>query len=707
MGKQQKTRHTGKPKRRYYKKTSAGILLQLPEGYYGRISHVPAHGANWAEILECHKLGLYTFPLAHGSKKPLYGSHSFKEARKSHLMPARWLQGYDEETLYFDHNFAIATGKISNITVLDSDGGIGENSITLIEEILDQKFPKTITVLTPNNGKHRWYRYIPEFESDDNYLPKLDIKNNGGYVVAPSSVYIQEVKHLFKKHTGEFISNINNLPAQDRINIETHTNYHYIGEYHYAPGLSPADTNIASLPPLLMKTIFFCRRYGADCQSLLKKPLQERIRIIENWYEEFSRLPQLPKSTRSAGIRPKKDKETAELLDKLCTIDLTPPRITETLKSALKKLTSYIPDSHPEHPQFALPHHLLNLKKPDNNPSQTYKQSPSGMTEGDGRNSHMTSLAGFLWWHLESNLQYTPILWHWIQICNHAYREPLSTPELTKIYNSIIKYKQYKKSGTKNQHTPKTRPPRPQNNITPADQESKIIHVGIQTAIQSGIIEKTQTIDVWANGRHLTESEINTIDTINYITYPELYNHILLPILQQQSPHLQYTDITLSQKKKFIAALRQQLELPPAVYLYKGHTRIGIQFGYTLNITLPTIHPDGSIGIIIHPIRKNTHTNKRDTNPITPIPTNNTNIITNHNANPAEILSPQEYHRLLITNKRIGKEITRRKRYKTAVNLKCYHASSVRPRLIGIEDWQQEAGRRYRAYMEWRFGLIT
>ena len=100
-----------------------------------------------------------------------------------------------------DANIGICTGKISNITVVDIDTS-GEQTIPL------DTFPATFTVKTPTGGFHLYYEYDPEIKQTANTYPQfphVDIRNDGGYVVAPPSEaeYIKgkvRVKGLYTIH---------------------------------------------------------------------------------------------------------------------------------------------------------------------------------------------------------------------------------------------------------------------------------------------------------------------------------------------------------------------------------------------------------------------------------------------------------------------------------------------------------------------------
>lgn len=96
------------------------------------------------------------------------------------------------------NNIGICTGKISGITVVDIDTS-GDTVVPL------ETFPETYTVKTPTGGYHLYYLYNEEISQTANTfknLPHVDIRNDGGYVVAPPS-YCDYTKNG-KRITGSY-----------------------------------------------------------------------------------------------------------------------------------------------------------------------------------------------------------------------------------------------------------------------------------------------------------------------------------------------------------------------------------------------------------------------------------------------------------------------------------------------------------------------
>lgn len=77
-------------------------------------------------------------------------------------------------------DLAIVTGTLSGLLVLDVDGPEGEASIRGLH------LPPTPTARTPRGGRHVFFRHPGgRIRSTVNLLPKVDIRADGGYVVAP------------------------------------------------------------------------------------------------------------------------------------------------------------------------------------------------------------------------------------------------------------------------------------------------------------------------------------------------------------------------------------------------------------------------------------------------------------------------------------------------------------------------------------------
>jgi len=130
--------------------------------------------------------GIPVFPLK--GKEPLT-RHGFKDAstdpRKIHMWLNRWPNA----------NIGIPTGGVSGIVAVDFDGNSTE--ATRIWDGL----PPTLEVYT-SRGRHRYYR-IPKGQRvrSRKLAPDVDLKADGGYVVAAGSVHPSGARYEFVEET--------------------------------------------------------------------------------------------------------------------------------------------------------------------------------------------------------------------------------------------------------------------------------------------------------------------------------------------------------------------------------------------------------------------------------------------------------------------------------------------------------------------------
>lgn len=121
-------------------------------------------------------LGWHVFPLAPKAKYPIT-QNGFKDATNDVTKIIDWW------TKLPNANIGISTGKVSGIFVVDIDGECPEEFLKLLSPTLKVKSFR---------GFHYYFRY-PRNQSIKsrnrvNGLP-LDIKSDGGYIVAPPSVH--------------------------------------------------------------------------------------------------------------------------------------------------------------------------------------------------------------------------------------------------------------------------------------------------------------------------------------------------------------------------------------------------------------------------------------------------------------------------------------------------------------------------------------
>ena len=91
---------------------------------------------------------------------------------------------------YPDSNVGIVTGEVSGILVVDIDG---EEGMTSLKDLgFDPHNQRTPRVRSGGNGLHLYYRYqkLPGISTRANIIHKVDIRTDGGMIVAPPSVHL-------------------------------------------------------------------------------------------------------------------------------------------------------------------------------------------------------------------------------------------------------------------------------------------------------------------------------------------------------------------------------------------------------------------------------------------------------------------------------------------------------------------------------------
>lgn len=144
--------------------------------------------------------GFAIHPLIPKRKEPLT-KNGLKDASKDLNQITAWLDRCP------DANIGIATGSVSGVWVLDVDGEDGEASLKdLLQKHGD--FPKTKEVITGTGGKHIYFLMPPNTEISNSVrrlAPGLDVRGDGGYVVAPPSIHPNGKAYKWSENNAETI----------------------------------------------------------------------------------------------------------------------------------------------------------------------------------------------------------------------------------------------------------------------------------------------------------------------------------------------------------------------------------------------------------------------------------------------------------------------------------------------------------------------
>lgn len=137
--------------------------------------------------LEYLKRGLSVIPIRRGDKKPLLESwKEYQERRATEEEIETWWKKWPEA------NIGIVTGKISGLIVLDIDGQEGLETI----KAKNYPLPPTWASRTGGGGFHYLYKWPgKEIGNFARKLPGIDLRGDGGYVVAPPSIHASGKKY--------------------------------------------------------------------------------------------------------------------------------------------------------------------------------------------------------------------------------------------------------------------------------------------------------------------------------------------------------------------------------------------------------------------------------------------------------------------------------------------------------------------------------
>jgi hypothetical protein len=141
---------------------------------------------------EYYDLGFNIIPIKPRTKnQPAFAWGGYQDKRGDQYELEAWIRDFG------DHNTAILTGNTSKIIVVDIDGEEG------ILSLKDKKIPDTWVVKTAR-GYHYYFKSIDK--KIGNFvaiLPKVDIRGDGGYVVAPDSIHESGFQYQWHKRDCE------------------------------------------------------------------------------------------------------------------------------------------------------------------------------------------------------------------------------------------------------------------------------------------------------------------------------------------------------------------------------------------------------------------------------------------------------------------------------------------------------------------------
>lgn len=127
--------------------------------------------------------GMRVFPCSERGKEPAIHAN-LKNATTDPAIIGIWWKTRS-------YNVAIATGEKSGVWVLDIDGEEGEATLRKLEARYGT-LPSTVEAIT-GKGRHLYWRWPTGIEIRNRQVnpdfPGIDVRGNGGYVLAPRSIH--------------------------------------------------------------------------------------------------------------------------------------------------------------------------------------------------------------------------------------------------------------------------------------------------------------------------------------------------------------------------------------------------------------------------------------------------------------------------------------------------------------------------------------
>ena len=132
----------------------------------------------------CAARGWSVIPMHVRGKRPLVAWREFQQRRAAADEIDRWFERWP------DANVGIVTGRISGLVVVDIDARHGGPDSVAALEARHGALPATVEVLTGGGGRHLYYAHPgPVVPNRVAMHPGIDLRGDGGCVVAPPSVH--------------------------------------------------------------------------------------------------------------------------------------------------------------------------------------------------------------------------------------------------------------------------------------------------------------------------------------------------------------------------------------------------------------------------------------------------------------------------------------------------------------------------------------
>lgn len=138
--------------------------------------------------------GLNVIPLLEKGKISIIGWKRYQKEKVTISEIDEWWSQWPRA------NIGLVTGSINRLLVLDIDGEEGYQSL----KVLSQKAPINTPIARSSRGKHIYFRATMNVGNYTRIMPGIDVRCEGGYVVAPPSIHSSGKTYTWEKSILDF-----------------------------------------------------------------------------------------------------------------------------------------------------------------------------------------------------------------------------------------------------------------------------------------------------------------------------------------------------------------------------------------------------------------------------------------------------------------------------------------------------------------------
>jgi hypothetical protein len=154
--------------------------------------------------------GWSIIPIRTGDKRPLLRWEEFQHRHPSEAEARDWFHQWPEAGI------GVVTGAISGLVVVDVDAGHGGDEALKQLELEHGPMPTTVECRTGGGGRHLYFAHPGGLVRNKVGLaPGIDIRADGGYVVAPPSLHASGLQYVWVE--GRSAESIGIAPLPDWI----------------------------------------------------------------------------------------------------------------------------------------------------------------------------------------------------------------------------------------------------------------------------------------------------------------------------------------------------------------------------------------------------------------------------------------------------------------------------------------------------------